>query len=80
VCDPLIPMCSAPGQNRTCILGVMPSTEFERFAASLKLKPDEYLGSKELREWALCNVRSHFVPEDLLLAWNLQAEADSSWD
>lgn len=68
-------------QNWTYILTVMPYTEFERLVAKLKLKPDEYERSKELREWALRNMRNHFVPEDLLAAWKLQLqeeEADSA--
>jgi len=41
------------------------------------LKPDQYAGSKELREWALRNMRSCFVPEELLAAWKLQVEEES---
>ena len=58
----------------------MANTEFEKLVSRLKLKPEEYVRSKQLREWALRNMRTHFVPEDLLSAWKLQLqeeEADS---
>jgi hypothetical protein len=55
----------------------MPSTQFERLVAKLKLKPHEYVASKELREWALRNMRSYFVPEHLLAAWKLQVEEEA---
>jgi len=55
----------------------MPSTQFERLVARLNLKPDQYAGSKELREWALRNLRSCFVPEELLAAWKLQVEEET---
>ncbi len=56
----------------------MPYTEFEKLVAKLKLKPNEYVRSKELREWALRNVRSHYVPEELLAAWKLQLQEEES--
>ena len=59
------------------MLSPMPYTEFEKQVAKLKLKPNEYVHSKELREWALRNMRSHFVPEELLSAWKLQLEEEA---
>ncbi len=44
-------------------------TEFEQEVRRLGLKPDQYATSAELREWCLCNMRSHYVPEELLKAW-----------
>jgi hypothetical protein len=47
------------------------ATEFERVVERLKLEPDEYIGSQELRDWAEKNKDARFVPERLLKAWNL---------
>ena len=46
-------------------------SEFERIVARLRLEPDEYVGSQELREWAEANKDARFVPERLLKAWGL---------
>ncbi len=44
-------------------------TAFEQQVNRLRLKPEQYAASDELREWCLCNMRSHYVPEELLKAW-----------
>ncbi len=44
-------------------------TAFEQEVRRLRLKPEQYAASAELREWCLCNMRSHYVPEELLKAW-----------
>ena len=49
---------------------------FEHIVGELHLQPDQYVDSKELRDWVQRNMRSHFVPEDLLKAWNLEAPTD----
>jgi hypothetical protein len=46
-------------------------SEFERTVARLRLKPDEYVDSQELRAWAERNKDARFVPERLLKAWGL---------
>ena len=42
---------------------------FEQQVNKLRLKPEQYLASAELREWCLANMRSHYVPEELLEKW-----------
>ena len=49
----------------------MPS-DFERIVARLKLSPNHYASSPELREWVERNWRQKFVPEKLLKAWGLR--------
>ena len=49
-------------------------TEFERTAAKLRLKPSDYVTSVPLREWAIRNRNSNFVPETLLKAWGLDGD------
>ncbi len=44
-------------------------TAFEQEVRRLRLKPEQYATSAELREWCLCNMRSHYVPEELLKVW-----------
>jgi hypothetical protein len=49
---------------------VQPSvSEFERIVERLGLKPDEYVGSNELRQWAERNKDTRYIPERLLKAW-----------
>ncbi len=45
-------------------------TAFEREVERLRLKPEQYTNSAKLREWCLSNMRSHYVPEELLEAWH----------
>jgi hypothetical protein len=49
--------------------------EFEREARELKLKPDQYIRSTRLREWARHNKNSKFIPEPLLEAWGFEIES-----
>lgn len=46
-------------------------SEFERVVERLRLEPNEYAASDELREWAEANKDARFVPERLLKAWGL---------
>jgi len=46
--------------------------EFERLASELRLKPNQHLKSKRLREWAERNRYYKYVPEALLEAWGFQ--------
>ena len=43
---------------------------FEQEVKRLRLKPEQYANSAELREWCLRNMRSRYVPEELLEAWH----------
>lgn len=47
------------------------TTQFERMAEFLKLKPHEYLHSSALRAWARQNRNDRYVPSDLLREWRL---------
>ena len=49
---------------------------FEQVVKKLHLQPDQYLGSKELRNWAKRNMGRHFVPEYLLHSWDLHQLPD----
>jgi hypothetical protein len=50
-------------------------TEFERVTRELKLQPDQYIPSIELREWASRNRNSKFIPQLLLDAWGFEVES-----
>jgi hypothetical protein len=50
-------------------------TEFERVTSELKLQPDQYIRSTQLREWASRNKNSTFIPEPLLEAWGFEVNA-----
>jgi hypothetical protein len=47
-------------------------TSFEEAVKQLRLRPDQYVHSASLREWARRNRNSKFVPEFLLQAWGLR--------
>jgi len=49
-------------------------TEFERTIRRLNLKPDQYISSEELRDWAVRNSHSRYVPESLLRAWGIKVQ------
>jgi len=44
-------------------------TSFEEAVKELELRPDQYVHSTRLREWARRNRNSKFIPESLLQAW-----------
>jgi hypothetical protein len=48
--------------------------EFERITREFKLRPDQYLRSTRLREWASRNQKSKYIPEALLEAWGFEIE------
>ncbi len=56
-----------------------PSSEssFERVVDSLKLSPEQYQSSAELREWVLQNKDHKYVPPDLLKAFGFQVNLES---
>ncbi len=51
-----------------------PILEFERVVSEFKLKPDQYVRSNLLREWASRNKNSKYIPESLLEAWGFEIE------
>jgi hypothetical protein len=50
-------------------------TEFEQIVRTFKLRPDQYVRSTRLREWASRNKNSKFIPELLLEAWGFEIES-----
>jgi hypothetical protein len=52
------------------------ASSFERVVDSLKLSPDQYQSSSELREWVLRNKDHKYVPPDLLKAFGFQVNLE----
>jgi hypothetical protein len=50
-------------------------TEFEQVARKLKLQPDQYITSTQLRQWVSCNKNSKYIPEPLLEAWGFEVQS-----
>ena len=50
------------------------ATSFEEAVKKLKLRPDQYVHSTRLREWARQNRNSKFIPESLLQAWGFETD------
>jgi hypothetical protein len=51
-------------------------SSFERVVVSLKLSPEEYESSTELREWVLQNKDHKYVPPELLKAFGFQVNLE----
>ena len=47
-------------------------SEFEQIANKFRLRPNEYVESGHLRQWAEHNCNSRYVPEHLLKAWKIR--------
>lgn len=45
---------------------------FDKLTEKLELQPEQYEQSSALREWVNKNRNRRYVPEWLLLAWNLE--------
>jgi hypothetical protein len=56
-------------------LSVSSASSFEQIVEDLKLLPDKYRGSAELREWVRQNKDQKYVPSDLLKAFGFQVDA-----
>jgi hypothetical protein len=65
-----------PNWGKALPLGpVVPTvSSFEEAVNELKLRPDQYVHSTRLREWARRNKNSKFIPESLLQAWGFEAD------
>ena len=50
------------------------ASSFEAAVKNLKLRPDQYVDSPHLREWARRHKDSKFVPEALLKAWGFKGD------
>ena len=54
---------------------VVPSvSSFEEAVKKLRLKPDQYVHSERLREWAQRIKISKFVAESMLLEWGIETD------
>jgi hypothetical protein len=49
--------------------------EFEQVVQQFSLKPDQYVRSTRLREWANRHKYSKYIPEFLLEAWGFEVES-----
>jgi hypothetical protein len=54
------------------------ATEFEKRASQLRLTPDGYAASRELRLWCELNRNRIYVPEWLLREWGIDVDATFS--
>ena len=54
---------------------VLPS-EFEMVVRRLKLKPEHYATSDELRSWCVKNRNRCYVPEWLLEEWEIETDSN----
>jgi hypothetical protein len=52
------------------------ASSFERVVDSLKLSPEQYQSSSELREWVLQNKDHKYVPPDLLKAFGFHVNLE----
>jgi len=57
--------------KRPVILSI---TAFDRVTREFNLRPDQYVRSTQLREWARRNKNSTFIPERLLEAWGFEVD------
>jgi hypothetical protein len=66
-----------PNWGKPDLLGPVTATivEFERVTREFKLRPDQYIRSTRLREWARHNKNSKYIPEPLLEAWGFEIES-----
>ncbi len=64
-----------PNWGKPQVPGPVPVLEFERVASDFKLRPDQYVASVQLREWARSNRNSKYIPETLLEAWGFEIDA-----
>jgi hypothetical protein len=57
-------------------LGPALPTEFERQVRQLRLAPEDYASSHELRRWCERNRNRSYIPEWLLDAWAIPVDPD----
>ena len=56
-------------------LPVQPNS-FEEVVRKLRLSPEQYAGSVQLKDWVRKNKNQKYVPLDLLEAWNFDAASE----
>jgi hypothetical protein len=66
---------NSPRPGATKALPILGSS-FERVVVSLKLSPEEYESSPQLREWVLQNKDHKYVPPELLKAFGFQVNLE----
>lgn len=74
-------MSSQQGTSRSAKLAAnsaraFAESSFEKMVDSLKLAPEQYQSSAELREWVLRNKDDKYVPPDLLKAYGFQVNLE----
>jgi hypothetical protein len=62
------------GSGRPVRLGPALPTEFEMQVRQLRLTPDAYVLSAELRNWCERNRNRFYIPEWLLDVWNIPVD------
>ena len=65
-----------PNWGKFMLVGPAMPTEFELQVKRLRLSPERYALSDELRTWCQANRNRCYVPEWLLEAWDLPVDAD----
>jgi hypothetical protein len=63
-------------QPRATSVPAFSESSFERVVDSLKLSPEQYQSSIELREWVLRNKDHKYVPPELLKAFGFQVNLE----
>jgi|SRR6476661_7019890 len=53
-------------------------SQFERYARKLSLTEQDYANSAELRRWCAANRNRCYIPEWLLMEWNMYVEPELS--
>jgi hypothetical protein len=64
------------GGPGACKSAAFSESSFEKMVESLKLLPEQYQSSSELREWVLQNKDQKYVPPELLKAFGFQVNLE----
>jgi len=51
-------------------------SSFEQTVKALKLRPEDFVSSPLLKEWARLNKDHKYVPSDLLAAWGFESKSE----
>jgi len=68
---------SNPTTSRATAAPAFSASSFEKVVDSLKLSPEQYQRSTELREWVLRNKDDKYVPPELLKAFGFRVNLES---
>jgi hypothetical protein len=72
----MAPQRGTPNSARSAAPLPFSESSFERVVDSLKLSPEQYQSSTELREWVLQNKDHKYVPPELLKAFGFQVNLE----